>query len=86
MTTPLYLAILIAYYPRVNKAVFLVTGSIGVMLGIGNLVLEWFMYPALWWIGVLHLPLLTVSLYCVLTTVRSGLAPMLMREVKIGQS
>lgn len=86
LTTPLYLAALIVYYPRVNEAVFLVTGCIGVMLGIGNLVLEFVMYPALWWIGILHLPLLAISLYCVMTTVGSGLAQMRLGKVGTSQS
>jgi hypothetical protein len=65
LVTPLYLAILSLYFPQVNKTVFVATGFIGVMLGLGNMVLEFVIYPTWWWIGVLHIPLLVISLYCV---------------------
>ncbi len=66
LSTPLYLAILTLYFPRVNKAVFIATGFVGVMMGLGNMLLEFVIYPAWWWIGVLHLPLLVISLHCVM--------------------
>lgn len=66
LSTPLYLAILTLYFPHVNKPVFVATGFVGVMMGLGNMLLEFVIYPAWWWIGVLHLPLLVISLYSVM--------------------
>lgn len=43
---------------------FVATGFVGVMLGLGNLVLEFIIYPNWWWIGILHIPLFVISLYC----------------------
>jgi hypothetical protein len=65
LVTPLYLAILAFYFPHVNKPVFLATAFVGVLMGLGNMVLEFIIYPAWWWIGVLHIPLLFLSAYCV---------------------
>jgi hypothetical protein len=63
MVTPLYLAILILHFPHVNKPVFIATGLIGVVMSLGNFVLEFVMIPSYWWIGVLHIPLFTLSSY-----------------------
>lgn len=61
LVTPLYLAILVIYFPQVNKSIFIATGLIGVMLSLGNFVLEFVIIPSYWWIGVLHIPLLILS-------------------------
>ncbi|PKO12879.1 MAG: hypothetical protein CVU39_22340 [Chloroflexi bacterium HGW-Chloroflexi-10] len=65
MVTPLYLAILAPNFPQINKPVFISTGVIGVMMGLGNMLLEFIIYPAFWWIGIFHIPLLIISLWCV---------------------
>jgi hypothetical protein len=65
LSTPLYLAILSLYFPQVNKTVFVATGFIGVMMGLGNMVLEFVIYPSWWWIGILHIPLFVISSYSV---------------------
>jgi hypothetical protein len=61
MVTPLYLAILILHFPHVNKSVFIATGFIGVVMSLGNFVLEFMIIPSYWWIGVLHIPLFILS-------------------------
>lgn len=66
MATPLYLAILSIYFPHVNKSVFIATGFVGVMMSLGNVVLEFVIYPSYWWIGVLHIPLFVISSYSVI--------------------
>ena len=63
LVTPLYLAILVLYFPHVNKTVFIATGLIGVVMGLGNLALEFVIYPSYWWIGILHIPLFIISAY-----------------------
>jgi hypothetical protein len=66
LVTPLYLAILTLFFPQVNKTVLIATSFIGVFMGLGNFVLEFVLYPAYWWIGVLHIPLFIISLYSLL--------------------
>lgn len=61
--TPLYLAILILSFPQVNKTLLACTAFVGMYLGFSNLVLEFVIYPNWWWIGVLHFPLVILSLY-----------------------
>jgi len=62
MMTPVYLAILILHYPKINMATLRVTGLAGIIIAFYNILLNFFMYPdTLWWNGVLHIPLLMIS-------------------------
>ena len=61
MVTPLYLAILVIFFPHVNKSVFIATGLIGFIMSLGNFLLEFVIVPSYWWIGVLHIPLFALS-------------------------
>ena len=63
MVTPLFLSILILSFPSVNQTVFVATSFMGVIIGIGNMVLEFIIYPEYWWIGILHIPLFIISSY-----------------------
>jgi hypothetical protein len=51
MMTPVYLAILTVYHPRVNLPVLRVTSLVGVIIGLGNMWLEIVLKPAYWWVG-----------------------------------
>jgi hypothetical protein len=70
MVTPLYLAILVIFFPHVNKPVLIATGLIGVVMSLGNFVLEFVMIPSYWWIGVLHFPLFILSSYSLVLSFR----------------
>jgi len=62
MMTPVYLAILILHYPKINMTTLRVTGLAGIIIAFYNIFLNFFMYPdTLWWNGVLHIPLLMIS-------------------------
>ena len=64
MMTPVYLAILTLYYPRVNMATLRVTSFVGLILAFYNILVNFVMFPEeLWWNGVLHIPLITISIY-----------------------
>lgn len=64
MMTPVYIAILSFYHPRINMAVLRVTALAGIIIGFYNMWVNFFMNPAvLWWNGVLHIPLVTLSSY-----------------------
>ena len=65
LLTPLILSILILSYPYINRVVFSATSVLGVAIGFGNMILEFIIYPEYyWWIGILHIPLLLISSYC----------------------
>ncbi|MFB0504503.1 MAG: hypothetical protein ACETWE_11765 [Candidatus Bathyarchaeia archaeon] len=66
MMTPVYLAILALYYPRVNIATLRVTALVGVIIAFYNVLVNFILAPSLWWNGVLHMPLLTVSAYALI--------------------
>lgn len=64
LVTPVYLGLLTLYFPKVNIAVLRVTSLVGVFIGLANVILDFVLKPSTgWWNGVLHLPLLAISLY-----------------------
>ncbi len=69
--TPVYLAILTIYYPRVNLVTLRITSLLGVIVGCWNLLINFLIDPdILWWFGVLHLPLLFISIYALILSFR----------------
>jgi hypothetical protein len=58
--TPVFLFFLVLFYPQVNLLAFRVTAFNGLLYGLFNLT-HWF-DPARVWMGVLHIPLLVISL------------------------
>ncbi len=66
MVAPLHLALLVWYFPRVNRPILGVTSLVGFFYACGNFILFFVIYPAWWWIGVLHGPLLITSVYALL--------------------
>jgi len=72
MVTPVVLAILTIFYPRVNRPMMRVTSYVGIMFGATNEV-EWFvLHPSMWWMGIMHIPLITISLYAFALTFRDA--------------
>jgi hypothetical protein len=64
MMTPVYVGLLTLYWPKVNIATLRVTSLVGVIIGFYNMLTNFAMRPGrLWWNGVLHLPLLVISVY-----------------------
>jgi hypothetical protein len=61
MLATMSLAAPVAYYPHVNPVTLRVNAVVGLLIGIGNLWLEFVQLPQLAWIGVLHLPLVAIS-------------------------
>jgi hypothetical protein len=66
LSTPLFLSVLMLIFPDVNRVLLASTAFIGLYMGVSNLVLEWVIIPQYWWIGVLHVPLVIVSGYCLI--------------------
>ena len=64
MMTPVYISLLILYYPRINIVTLRVTSLVGVIIGFYNILTNFIMFPGLlWWNGILHLPLISISVY-----------------------
>lgn len=70
MMTPVILAVLTLYYPAVNLAVLRVTGFVGVLFGLVNLVTWFALESSTWWMGVLHIPLAAISIYALVLAYR----------------
>jgi hypothetical protein len=64
MTTPVFLFLLILFYPKINQFAFKITAFNGLIYGLVNLM--HFFYPERRWMGVLHLPLLLISVCALL--------------------
>jgi len=63
MMTPVVLAMLTIFYPLVNTTTMRLTSYVGIMFGVTNEV-EWFILnPSMWWMGIMHIPLITISIY-----------------------
>ena len=71
MMTTVYLAILALYYPTVNIPTLRVTSLLGIVIGFWNLVTDFLVQPdLLWWMGVLHIPLVIISIYTFILSFR----------------
>lgn len=71
LVTPVYIGLLTIYFPKVNIVVLRVTSLVGVFIGLANVILDFVIKPSTgWWNGVLHLPLLTISLYGLLLSLK----------------
>ena len=56
--------LLTLYWPRVNIAVLRVTSLVGLIIGLYNMYANFGIKPSILWLnGVLHIPLLVISLY-----------------------
>lgn len=81
MMTPVYVGLLTLYWPKVNMATLRVTSFVGLIIGLYNM-LNFFIRPGRnWWNGVLHLPLLTISLYGLIISLKK---PPIAREANEG--
>ena len=64
LMTPVYLTLLSLYWPRVNMPAMRVTSLVGLIIGLYNMYVKFGINPARrWWSGVLHIPLLVISIY-----------------------
>jgi len=63
MMTPVILAVMTLYHPTVNLAVLRVSSFAGMIVGAVNMLVWFVVMPSAWWMGVLHIPLLVISVY-----------------------
>jgi len=63
MMTPVILAVMTLYHPTVNLAVLRISSFVGMMVGAVNMLMWFVVIPSAWWMGVLHIPLLAISVY-----------------------
>ena len=63
MMTPVVLAVLTLFHPTVNLAVLRASSFMGMLLGAVNMIVWFFVQPWGWWMGVMHIPLVVISVY-----------------------
>jgi len=68
LTTPLLLTIMTLNLPNVNLLTYRISALIGTIIGIYNMMC--FFMPYVFWIGVLHVPLLVISVYSLILSFR----------------
>ena len=69
MMVPVILAVLILFEPEINQPLVRLTAFIGLMIAILN-ILNWFALSNSMWIGILHLPLLVLSIYALVISLK----------------
>lgn len=70
-TLPLFMAVLILNHPRINLVTLRITGFAGIITALFNM-LQWFLLNPHYWLGALHLPLLSISAYGFWLSFRGG--------------
>lgn len=63
MVIPVILVVAILFFTRINFITLKVTSFIGLLFGIVNMITWFIMDIEMWWMGILHMPLLLISLY-----------------------
>jgi hypothetical protein len=72
MMTPVYLAILILYFPSVNIVTLRITSLVGVIIGFYNMGSNFLIDPSnRWFNGIMHIPLLCISTYGLIISLRT---------------
>ena len=71
MMLPVYLAVVTLFWPTINRPVVRVTAFAGMITGLLNM-LQWFVLSPQPWLGILHLPMLTISMYAFGLSFRKG--------------
>ena len=73
MMTPVYVGLLTLYWPKVNIATLRVTSLVGMIIGLYNMPVNFIISPGTrWWNGVLHIPLLSISVYGLILSLKRG--------------
>ena len=63
MITPIILGIFLLFPNTISMQTHFITAFVGLGFGVFN-ILNWFIFqPVFWWMGVLHMPLIILSLY-----------------------
>lgn len=70
--TPVVLAVLSLFHPTVNLPVLRISSFIGILFGAINMLMWFVMEPLGWWMGILHIPLVILSLYTFVLSHRIG--------------
>ena len=74
MMTPVYLAVLTIIHPGC-LVTLRVTSLIGLIIGFYNMLVNFVFEPGLlWWSGVLHIPLVVLSVYGLVLSLRKSQA------------
>lgn len=70
MMLPFYTWFLLVIFPFVNPVLLRISGLVGVVIAIFNLATFFLLKPQYAWLGVLHLPLMVVSLLALILSLR----------------
>lgn len=68
LTTPLFLTLMTLNIPKINVVTYRITAVIGVIIGLYNMLS--FLNPYTVFLGIVHVPLLAVSFYCLILSYR----------------
>ncbi len=63
MFTPVVIALLMLFHPNINLPLLRLMCFVGIIFGLVNMITWFVISPEGWWMGILHLPLLLISIY-----------------------
>jgi hypothetical protein len=63
MLTPIAIAIMTLFHPTVDLPLLRLMSFVGIIFGLVNIITWFVISPEGWWMGILHLPLLLISVY-----------------------
>ncbi len=71
LMTPVYLSVLLFFYPWVNMLTLRVTSAVGLIIGLYNVIPKLILQThSTWWDGILHLPLFVLSFLGVVASMK----------------
>ena len=70
MITPIYLAVISLFYPKINRPTIRVNSFIGIIFGLINIMNVFISLLNYWWITILHIPLLSISVYMFILSIK----------------
>lgn len=73
MMTPIFLTIMILNYPKINIVTLRITSIIGTIIGIYNVFN--FFAPKGFWLGIVHIPLIVISVYGLILSLKINSIP-----------
>ena len=81
LMTPVFLSVLIIFYPTINIATMRITSIVGIVISFYNILVNFIMFPELlFWNGILHIPLIVISVYAFMLSYRQ-ITPVQVRMV-----
>lgn len=70
--TPMFISVMFFIYPNINTAALRITGIVGATIGFIQLLIHLvIMVNTNWWIGIIHIPVFTLSIAAIIVSFKA---------------